>query len=145
MISPKQISKVWASAKEINLPEEELRALVYSHTNKESIKSLTKEEAHEVIEKLVSLGARKGKAKHYKKTPSSKRKVIAKMTPPQASKIVAQMHDLGWDDQTLNDFSKKICKRPVKSLTKELASNLIEALKGLQESRQKEKLKNGIL
>ncbi|GMT49477.1 MAG: hypothetical protein IEMM0008_1016 [bacterium] len=148
-VTKAQITKIWASSRELNLPKDHLYEMIFSLSEKESMRDLTKEEAHKVIEELVRLGASSGKKKRYKKTRSSQGNIVAIMTPAQKSKILAQMYALGWTKQTLNDFAEKITTKKLKvkrlsfirweALSKEYASDLIEALKAILEKRKKQR------
>ncbi len=138
LISKAQKSKIWASAREVDISQEQLYQIIYSVSEKEKMSDLSLQEAHQVIEILVKqFGASKGQYPKTKKTSSSFDNVIGKMTPGQKRKILALMYSLKWTESQLDNFSKKICKRGWKILTKELANNLIEGLKGIQEPRRK--------
>ncbi len=57
LVTKAQITKIWASSRELNLQKNYLYDMIFSLSEKESMRDLTKVEAHKVIEKLVGLGA----------------------------------------------------------------------------------------
>ncbi|MCR4442946.1 MAG: regulatory protein GemA [Peptococcaceae bacterium] len=124
-ISPGQIKKLWASARENGLEEDDLRQLIKNLTGSEKISTMTSDQAVRVIDILT------GKTE-YRPGFASKE---------QLWKIKQLATELGWGDnpKRLRGFIKKYAGvENMKWLRERQASNIIEGLKKIQQ-RQNQK------
>lgn len=122
-----QRAKIFATAKELNLDNELLHAFIENLVGVTSIAQLTSLQAAMVIDEL-----------EYKKTGVRKESQYRSnmATEDQVYKIHALERELGWDSnpKRLKAFMKKYCRvENEKWLTFDKASNLIEALKKVEE------------
>lgn len=125
-ITPSQMRKIYALAKENGIDNELLHIIVENETDKNSISSLSITEAVKVIDKIADR-----KQSHNPKTEH--------MTYKQEAYIKGLAKDLGWldvnggiDEKRLNGFCKKYYGiETYKWLTRSLASKVIEGLKSL--------------
>lgn len=130
----KQIKKIYATAKELDLDSELLHSFIFNLVKVEHISALTSFEANKVIDEL-----------EYKKTGERKQKTYRRnmATEDQLLKIKALERALGWEEnpKRLNAFMKKYARvENEKWLTFASASNLIEALKKVYEREQLKEL-----
>lgn len=119
-LTPAQMRKIWAMAKQFDLDEDLLRTVVKRLTNQERISQLTKQQARKVIEELEQrANGRPGMA-----------------SQKQIWKIRQLEKDLGWDQNParLRAFLKKYYRvdRP-EWLTGRAAWRAIESLKKIKE------------
>lgn len=122
-ITKMQISKIWATAKELGWDKDLLYCAVSRISGGNSISELTKHQAIQLIEYLLS-----------------QKKVVVRETRPgmatekQIRLINKLAGELGWDDdpKRLQGFIKKYSKvdNP-KWMTVKMASNIIQALKAM--------------
>lgn len=125
-ITPSQMRKIYALAKENGIDNELLHIIVENETGKSSIAELKIMEAVKVIDKI------EGKKQSY--NPKKEH-----MTYKQEAYIKGLAKDLGWvdvdgdiDEKRLNGFCKKYYGiETYKWLTRSLASKVIEGLKQL--------------
>lgn len=117
----KLISRIWALGKENSMDSDDIHAIVYRETGKESIKKCTDKQLVRVINALKFMAgmeeARRGKA-----------------TRKQLQYIADLEFQLGWSDapERLRGFLRsQYGTENVKWLTVKQASNLIEALKSI--------------
>lgn len=126
-ITKKQIAKIWATAKELGWNNDLVYCAVNRISGGDSMSELTKYQAIELIEYLLS----------QKKAVKETRSGMA--TEKQMWLINKLAGELGWDDDTkrLPGFIRKYAKvdNP-KWLTSKAASNIIQALKNMV-ARQK--------
>ncbi len=131
-ISTTQMKKIWATASEQGIGKEDLYALIYRESNKESMKQLTWTEANKVIDALVK------PKKNQKRTDISGRK----WTKAQRQTIYRLTGELGWNDDNnrINGFVKRMFKVDrVEWLDADQCSKLIEILKKMIKRITKEK------
>lgn len=132
----KQIRKIYATANELDIDKDLLHTISINTTGVESIALLTNSQAIQLIDEL-----------EYKKTGIRKKVVYRsnRATGDQIYKIKALESALGWEEnpKRLKGFMKKYSRvDEIKWLTFEAASNLIEALKKVEERERKKKLSN---
>lgn len=130
----KQIRKIYSVAKELDIDNDLLHTITLNTIGVESIALLTNRQAIQLIDEL-----------EYKKTGIRKESTYRgnRATEDQIYKIKALESSLGWEanPNRLKSFMKKYSRvEDVKWLTFEAASNLIEALKKVEEREQKKKL-----
>lgn len=130
----KQIRKIYSVAKELDIDNDLLHTITLNTIGVESIALLTNSQAIQLIDEL-----------EYKKTGVRKQSTYRsnRATEDQIYKIKALESSLGWEvnPNRLKGFMKKYSRvEDVKWLTFEAASNLIEALKKVEEREQKKKL-----
>ena len=128
VISEKQLKMIWALAHELGLNDEGLHEMVKGCTGKDSIKDLTLDDVHAVVEKFARAGAKVKKArKAQRDLPEN---VLEIITPDQASFIRYLEEKLGWQDnpKRLMGFAKKIIGKE-KAGTKQEGIKIILALK----------------
>lgn len=120
-ISGAQISKIWATARELGLDEDLLRAKVKAVTGSESISSLTMAQAKKVIDSMVG------------NKPTRAANMATKKQLWLINKLAAE---LGWADnpKRLAGFIRKYAKVDnIQWLTRAQAWRIIEGLKKLIE------------
>lgn len=124
------MKKIYATANELKLDNELLHTFVFNIVGCEHISALTIGEANQVIDEL-----------EYRKTGIRKQQYRSNMaTDDQICKIHALERELGWNDnpRRLRGFMRKYCRTDnEKWLTFKKASNLIEALKKVDEKEKK--------
>jgi hypothetical protein len=117
-ISPGQIRKIWACAREHGIEEDDLRQLIKNLTGSEKISTLSFAQAGRVIDVLTGkLNARPGYA-----------------SKEQLWKIDQLVQELGWNDnpKRLQEFVRKFARVDnIKWLRDWQASNIIEGLKAV--------------
>lgn len=111
-ITKKQLRAIWALAHRTGLNEEDLHVRTKLFFGKNSIRSLTKQEASRVIEYLLHKG---------------------ETTRAQITLIKILTAQMGWSRQHLNGLAQKMYgKRELGDLNVRQASGLIEALKAIK-------------
>ncbi len=133
MPSKAQLKKIWASARELDLEEQELRDLVQSVSGSASISGLTYAAAGEVIEELVRLGATESPAYRPRKPRGRKTEdgEILLITGAQREYIQDLREKLG-GDWTRRRYFEGACKRLIRKphpRTAGDAARVIEMLK----------------
>ena len=131
-----QIRKIYATAKELDIDKDLLHTISINTTGVESIALLTNSQAIKLIDEL-----------EYKKTGIRKESTYRsnRATDDQIYKIKTLESALGWEEnpKRLKGFMKKYSRvDEIKWLTFEAASNLIEALKKVEEREHKKTLSN---
>jgi hypothetical protein len=127
MISKKQIKAIWALAHREGLEEEELRKLVESFTGKKSIRSLSQQEAGEIIEDLLLKGVKAGWA--FQRAMDKEKRG----TRAQIAFIGGLSRQIGWDQsQALGLARRMYGVQELTNLKVNEASGLIEALKAIR-------------
>lgn len=133
-ITKMQISKIWTTAKELGWDKDLLYCAVNRISGGDSISELTKHQAIQLIEYLLSQLSQR-------KATKDTRPGMA--TEKQIRLINKLASDLGWDDdpRRLQGFIKKYSKiDSPKWMTVKMASNIIQALKAMV-ARQTAELK----
>ena len=132
------IKTIWAIAKskELSMSEEDLRALMYRETGKDSMKLLTQQEINRICLRLNDMkdGITGRKTSKQKRTDTggtrgteNQRKLIYKLT-----------EELGWNDNNnrINGLVKKMFRVDrIEWLENWQCSKLIEALKQMKERK----------
>jgi len=137
--TPASIRTLWAIAKseELGLSEDDLHAVVYRETGKESLRKLTQGELNTVARILQNMKDGIRRDVHAKRTDEGGNEG----TIGQRRKIYALCDVLGWNDdpRRLNGFVKRVTHVDrVEWLTATQCSQVIEGLKKMI-ARQKEK------
>lgn len=126
-ITKAQLRMLWVLAKECNLDEVDLHSIVYREAGQESISTLTKAQAIEVIDALVKL-------------KQGQTVTAAGMATEKQIKLINHLiEELGWDNNSkrLQGFVKRIAKVDnVSWLTVEAASKIIVGLKAILKQEQ---------
>lgn len=127
-ITDEQRRKIFGLAKGLGLDMEDLHALVYDATGKESIRQLTTTEANKVIRRLASLLS----LKEHRPGRASARELW---------KQRQLARELGWSEEQLAAFIKRMAKvdRP-EWQTSQDASNIIEGLKAMLKRKQRKEV-----
>lgn len=151
-----QIKKIYAIGSALGIKGsgsgDELHALVGGVTGKDSIKSLTYQEAGAVIARLEELQGKAASPRSRSRKPQEHQSRPGGVTSGQQKKIWALMYELKKYDEVPNDVQlgdrlcaviKKefgedaIAKNPFAWITFEQGNNLIEILKGYVASARK--------
>lgn len=122
-INKRQISKIWAVAKEQGIDREDVYALVLQVSGQDSIKKLTQTQANEVIDRIVGAAIQNDYQEYGNVATQQMRKKIYMLT-------VA----LGWDKnpKRLEGFCKRMFKvEKVEWLNGKQCYQLIEGLKDM--------------
>lgn len=126
---PASIRTLWAIAKspELAMTEDELHALVYRETKKESIRQLSQGELNTVVRVLQNMKDGVKRDTRSKRTDEGG----DVRTVAQRRKIYVLTERLGWnDDNRINGLAKKMFRVDrIEWLTMAQCSKLIEALK----------------
>ncbi|AJA42396.1 hypothetical protein AJ85_05735 [Alkalihalobacillus alcalophilus ATCC 27647 = CGMCC 1.3604] len=125
-----QLRKIWATAKELNLEEDDLRSVVSEVSGSPSISSLTFDQAKAVIDRLG------GKNNQPSKANKSNKRKSSQVSNQQIWKIQQLEKELGWEDnpKRMKAFMKKYAGVDrIEWLTPQKAWRLIESLKKLTE------------
>lgn len=136
-ITGMQIKKIWAIASEMGIEKDDLYALIYRESKKESMKQLTKVEANKVIDALI-----KPRKKNQKRTDVGGRR----WTRAQRQTIYRLTEELGWnnDNARINGFVKKMFKvERIEWLSEYQCSKLIEILKKMIKRIEDESVQEG--
>lgn len=136
---PASIRTLWAIAKseELKLSDEDLHAVVYRETGKESMKKLTQGEINTVARVLQNMKDGVERDVHAKRIDEGGNE----NTEKQRRKIYALCDELGWnnDSRRLEGFVKRVTHVDrVEWLTVDQCNKVIEGLKGIA-ARQKKK------
>lgn len=122
-INKRQISKIWAAAKEQGIDREDVYALVLQVSGQDSIKGMTQDQANKVIDRIVGTCSRPEYQKQGRITTDQMRKKIYILTV-----------ELGWDKnpKRLEGFCKRLFKvEKVEWLDERQCYQLIETLKDM--------------
>ena len=159
MISTSQISRIYAAARDLGMSTkgegDDLHALVYAVTGKDSIRQLTAAEAREVIRELDK---RSVPADTHRRRPAPNPSVYppGQMTPSQINKCWRLIYSVcasdpsdvppadrlaGAAERFIGQRPNMMAKNPFRFFTQEQGSKLIESLKRLEYSAEVKKLK----
>ena len=124
------IRTLWAIAKspELSMSSDDLHALIYRETGKDSMKKLTQGEVNDLARVLQNLKDGVGSSASSKRTDAGG----DPRTIAQRRKIYQLCYDLGWNDDNrrINAFAKRMFGvERVEWLTQAQCYKLIEALK----------------
>lgn len=136
---PPSIRTIWAIAKspELGLSEDDLHALVYRETGKESLRSLTQGEIATVARVLQNMKDGTQRDTRSKRTDEGG----DSRTENQRHKIYALCDVLGWNDdhRRINAFVKRICgAERIEWLSMTQCAKVIEALKSMVARQEKQ-------
>jgi len=138
--TPEQNRKIWALAGELGFDETLLRDLVQRISGQRSTSSLTIMQANELIEEMNRLSG-----KQPTRAANVRRPGMA--TPEQINKIRSLEKQLGWadDPRRLQGFMKRFSNGIVRLewLTASQASRLIESLKGMKGTLERQQTRKG--
>lgn len=130
-INKRQISKIWATAKEQGIDREDVYALVLQVSGQDSIKGMTQDQANKVIDRIVGTCSRPEYQKQGRITTDQMRKKIYILTV-----------ELGWDKnpKRLEGFCKRLFKvEKVEWLDERQCYQLIETLKDMVKRKEQYK------
>ena len=130
-INKRQISKIWAAAKERGIDRDDVYALVLQVSGQDSIKGLTQTQANEVIDRIVGAAIQNDYQEYGNVATQQMRKKIYMLT-------VA----LGWDKnpKRLEGFCKRLFKvEKVEWLNGKQCYQLIETLKDMVTRKERYK------
>ena len=135
------IRTLWAIAKspELHMTDEDLHAVVYRETGKESIKALTQGQINEVARVLQNMKDGASQRQGTKRTDAGGNR----QTVAQRQKIYALCGELGWNDdpKRIQGFVKRVTHVDrLEWLTPAQCEKVIEGLKAIL---QREKAKEG--
>lgn len=130
------IRSIWGLAKspQLHLSEEDLYALIFRETGKDSIKQLSQSQINDVVRVLQNLKDSVGGIK----TTAKKRTDVGgqECTKALRRKIYMLTQELGWNDngKRIHGFVKKLCSvERLEWLTTRQCHQVIEALKKMVE------------
>lgn len=135
---PPSIRTVWGIAKspELRLEDEDLYAVVYRETGKESLRKLTAGELSRVIRALQEMkdSARQNAGRKRTDEGGDPR------TVEQRRKLYKEMRDLGWSEAQVNGLARRMFQvERIEWLGPAQCGKLIEALKAIHtRGRRKE-------
>lgn len=130
-INKRQISKIWAAAKERGIDRDDVYALVLQVSGQDSIKGLTQTQANEVIDRIVGAAMQNDYQEYGNVATQQMRKKIYILTV-----------ELGWDKnpKRLEGFCKRMFKvEKVEWLNGKQCYQLIEALKDMAKRKEQYK------
>lgn len=130
-INKRQISKIWAAAKERGIDRDDVYALVLHVSGQDSIKGLTQTQANEVIDRIVGAAIQNDYQEYGNVATQQMRKKIYILTV-----------ELGWDKnpKRLEGFCKRMFKvEKVEWLNGKQCYQLIEALKDMAKRKEQYK------
>lgn len=130
-INKRQISKIWAAAKERGIDRDDVYALVLQVSGQDSIKGLTQTQANEVIDRIVGAAIQNDYQEYGNVATQQMRKKIYILTV-----------ELGWDKnpKRLEGFCKRMFKvEKVEWLNGKQCYQLIEALKDMAKRKEQYK------
>lgn len=130
-INKRQISKIWAAAKERGIDRDDVYALVLQVSGQDSIKGMTQDQANKVIDRIVGTCSRPEYQKQGRITTDQMRKKIYILTV-----------ELGWDKnpKRLEGFCKRLFKvEKVEWLDERQCYQLIETLKDMVKRKEQYK------
>ena len=149
-ITTAQIKKIWATARETGMQEEDLRFFIYDFLGKppslipcgqpghiHQIKGLTKKEAIKLIDKLELKAGRIPKKGRYRRRIAPNMTEL--ITPYQVQKISEIEIHLGWNINPvrLENLNKKVLGDVAYPRTTKEAGKVIEALKAIHERSER--------
>lgn len=128
-ITTAQLRKIFATAHQLGMDNDELHCMIHGLTGCESIRRLNTSQGARVIDRLDVLAGKK-------------KEIPCKATEAQQRKIIALAKEMGWmgDPCRLRAFLEKKAKvSDVRFLSKDSARWIIEALKKIQEGGRSER------
>lgn len=128
-----RLGVLWALAKspELNFNNDDLHAIVYSITGKESMKNLTDQEITKVANALKS-----SKDKIDKAIPKYRTDTEGEPDTIQQRKLIWHLtKEVGWGDdpKRIDGFCQRMFKKDLKQLDMYQCNTLIESLKKIKE------------
>ena len=140
---PASLRTIWAIAKspELGMSDEDLHAVVYRETGKESMRKMSQGEIDRVSRVLQNMKEGTKKNENSKRTDEGGDPRTVKLR----HKIYALCGELGWNDDNsrINGFCKRMFGvERIEWLTMTQCNLVIEALKSMVE-RQREEATNG--
>lgn len=132
-ITPDQLRKLWATAREAGIDKSGVYDLVLKMSGSGSISSLSSSEAHRVIESLNDLRTQSFKRKP-KDPISVLRRKLQKRTYEQslmAKGLCEKINEKGVYTIDLEEFALRQYGKPFDLLTRSQASGLIQGLKAI--------------
>ncbi len=130
-INKRQISKIWAAAKERGIDRADVYDLVLQVSGQDSIKGMTQDQANKIIDRIVGTCSRPEYQKQGRITTDQMRKKIYMLTV-----------ELGWDKnpKRLEGFCKRLFKvEKVEWLDERQCYQLIETLKDMVKRKEQYK------
>lgn len=125
-----------ANSPELQISNDDLHALVYSLTRKDSLKKLNEKEIHKVV---VRLSEMKDSVRRQRREQANSIVKGKRGTQNQRKKIYVLMKELGWNEVRIQKLAKKMFKVDVLEwLTYVQCSDLIEALKAMIKRKQEQ-------
>lgn len=142
--TPASIRTLWAIAKspELALSEEDLHAVVFRETGKESMKKLTQGEINTLARVLQNMKDGVQRDTRSKRTDEGG----DARTEKQRHKIYALCEELGWnnDNRRINGFVKRICNVDrIEWLNSSQCFKVIEALKKMVDREKQKEAEHG--
>ncbi|WP_295755925.1 regulatory protein GemA [uncultured Oscillibacter sp.] len=131
---PPSIRTLWAIAKspELHMTDEDLHALVYRETGKESIKALTQGQISEVARVLQNMKDSAARSSRAKRTDEGGNPETAALR----RKIFVLMKELGWSPAQVDGLAKRMFHVERQEwLDKRQCMKLAEALKAMAERK----------
>lgn len=130
-INKRQISKIWAAAKEQGIDRNDVYALVLQVSGQDSIKELTQTQANEVIDRIVGTAIQNDYQEYGNVATQQMRKKIYMLTV-----------ELGWDKnpKRLEGFCKRMFRvEKAEWLNTKQCYQLIEGLKDMIARKEKKR------
>lgn len=125
-----------AKSPELQLSDDDLHAVVFGVTGKESLKNLTDHQIGQVVRRLQEL--KDGVRKTRKRTRNYSRNG-RRGTEDQRKKIFMLMNDLSWNENRVRGLAKRLFKiEAIEWLDYGQCSKLIEAMKAMLERKGRE-------
>ena len=124
-----------AKSPELQLSDDDLHAVVFGVTGKESMKNLTDHQIDMVVHRLQEL--KDGVKKTRKRTRNYSRNG-RRGTEDQRKKIYMLMNDLSWNENRVRGLAKRLFKvEAIEWLDYVQCSKLIEAMKAMLERKER--------
>ena len=130
-INKRQISKIWAAARERGVDRDDVYALVLQMSGQDSIKGMTQAQANKVIDRIVGTCSQPEYQEQGRITTQFMRKKVYMLTV-----------ELGWDKnpKRLEGFCKRLFKvEKVEWLDERQCYQLIETLKDMVKRKEQYK------
>ena len=132
------IRTLWAIAKspELHMTDEDLHAVVYRETGKESIRALTQGQINEVARALQNMKDSAARGGYAKRTDEGGNPETAALR----QKIFMLMKELGWSPAQVDGLAKRMFRIERQEwLNKQQSMKLVEALKAMAARKAAEK------
>lgn len=134
---PPSIRTLWAIAKspELHMTDEDLHAVVYRETGKESIKALTQGQINEVARVLQNMKDSAARSSYAKRTDEGGNAETAALR----RKLFMLAKELGWSPAQVDGLAKRMFQVERQEwLDKRQCMKLVEALKAMVERKAEE-------